>query len=142
MSTVNIVNDLLNVQTLSQVVVSSRDRVPVAVGNADLNLNTLGLTNSNMYYTVTPSAARTITLPVNYSSYKGRVLHFLNYSSAAVAVTVPTVSTSSGAVYSQSATTASNASTAYTLFAPSTQGYWVSMVCDGSTGWLIFASGN
>lgn len=129
-----IVNDLLNVSSLSQAAASSNNRLPVELPTAagtSADLHASGLSSTNLYYRINSSGAFTLTLPANYSAYKGRVLHLVN--GAANAVTTAAVSSTSGALYN-------TAGSATTTFLAAAVGNWATLVCDGSTGWFVVAS--
>ena len=130
-----IVNDILNVSSLSQIAASSNNRLPVTVTTA-LDLNASGLTSTNLYYIMNPNAPVAVTFPVNYAANKGRVLHFLNISSSAISV--PVSGASSGVTRNLTSTGTFNGGTL--LAAATATGSWVSLVCDGTSGWLAFAS--
>lgn len=125
-----IVNDLLNVSSLSQNANRISVDLPTTAG-ASADLHASGLSSANLYYRINSNAAFTLTLPANYSAYKGRVLHIVN--GAANAVSTATVSSTSGALYN-------TAGTAITSFLTGVAGNWATLVCDGSTGWYVVAS--
>ena len=129
-----IVNDILNVSSLSQAAASSNNRLPVTVTTA-LDLNASGLTSTNLYYIMNPGGSVAVTFPVNYSANRGRVLHFLNIS--ANAITVPASGASSGVAKNLQTGNFNGGN----LLAGAAAGSWVSLVCDGTSGWLAFASG-
>lgn len=126
-----IVNDILNVSSLSQLAASSNNRLPVDLSGTSADLHASGLSSANLYYRINSNAAFTLTLPANYSAYKGRVLHIVN--GAANAVSTAAVTSSSGALYN-------TAGTATTTFLAGVAGNWATLVCDGSTGWYVVAS--
>jgi len=125
MSSLSVVND--SSVSRSDVL---QNTLPVVVSSAsslDLNANGIG---SGLFIC---TAATTITFPVDYGRYKGRVVHV---SANGAAATVAQSGASSGAVFSVSGTAVNNAGSA-TLAA---SGTWLSLICDGSTGWLVFAT--
>ena len=131
-----IVNDLLNVSSLSQAAASSNNRVPVTV-TTTLDLNASGLSSTNCYYIMNPGASVAVTFPVNYAANRGRVLHFLNIAN--FAITVPASGASSGVA--KNLTTGNyNGGNLLPAVGATTTGVWVSLVCDGTSGWLAFAS--
>lgn len=125
-----IVNDILNVSSLSQNANRILVDLPTTAG-ASADLHASGLSSANLYYRINSNAAFTLTLPANYSAYKGRVLHIVN--GAANAVSTAAVTTSSGALYN-------TAGSAITSFLAGVAGNWATLVCDGSTGWYVVAS--
>ena len=131
-----IVNDILNVSSLSQLAASSNNRLPVDLTGTSADLHASGLSSINLYYRISSGGAFTLTLPANYSLYKGRVLHLVN-GSGTNAVTVPSSSSSSGLIRMLDNST--NASATVTVLSASL-GAWISLVCDGSTGWFAFSS--
>ena len=125
-----IVNDILNVSSLSQNANRISVDLPTTAG-ASADLHASGLSSANLYYRINSNAAFTLTLPANYSAYKGRVLHIVN--GAANAVSTAAVTSSSGALYN-------TAGSATTTFLAGVAGNWATLVCDGSTGWYVVAS--
>ena len=102
--------------------------VPVLVtSNQDFNANGFGAGNS-MYYICTSAVA--LTFPVDYGRYKGKIVHV---SGLGAAVTVPASGASSGVVTSITG----GAVNGGTLVA---SGAWATLVCDGSSGWLVMAT--
>ena len=99
--------------------------------NTDLSAGIIP--NNSMIYICT--SALTLTLPADYARNKGRVIHVVG-SGAAVSVPLAATGTS-GAVFSTSGGTAINNAGTVPLAA---SGAWASLVCDGSTGWLVFAT--
>lgn len=133
-----IVNDILNVSSLSQLAASSNNRLPVDLPTAagtSADLHASGLSSINLYYRINSGGAFTLTLPANYSLYKGRVLHLVN--GVANTVTVAASSSSSGLIRMLDNST--NGSGTVQIFT-NTVGQWISLVCDGSTGWFAFSS--
>jgi|694.fasta_scaffold08321_4 hypothetical protein len=129
----SVVND--NVMASSSL--APQARLPLVIPSATYDLNALGLgpaPGPTMYFVAT-SAVTTLTLPVNYSSNKDRVLHF---SSQNGAVTVAQVGVASGAVFSTAGVNINSAGAVALLAAT---GNWATLVCDGSTGWLVAMSG-
>ena len=126
-----IVNDILNVSSLSQTANRISVDLPTTAG-ASADLHASGLSSANLYYRINSSGAFTLTLPANYSAYKGRVLHIVN-GTAAHTVSTAAVTTSSGALYN-------TAGSATTTFLAGASGNWATLVCDGSTGWYVVAS--
>jgi hypothetical protein len=124
MSSLSVVND----SSVSRSDVLQRT-VLMATGTA-LDFHANGF-NGTLYVICT--SATTLTLPADYGRYKGRVLHVSGNGAAA---TVAQSATSSGAVFDITGGTAINAGGSASLAA---SGAWVSLVCDGSTGWLVFA---
>ena len=99
--------------------------------NTDLSAG-FGVNNPMIYIC---TAGLTLTLPVDYTRHKGKILHVVGSGGA---VSVPQSSATAPPVFpTTSSTVASNAAGPATLVA---SGAWASLVCDGSTGWLIFAS--
>ena len=134
-----IVNDILNVSSLSQLAASSNNRLPVDLptgGGTSADLHASGLSSINLYYRINSTGAFTLTLPANYSLYKGRVLHLVN-GNGTYTVTVAASSSSSGLIRMLDNST--NASSTVTVLSASL-GAWISLVCDGSTGWFAFSS--
>jgi hypothetical protein len=132
---ISIVNDNLNTGNLNQAV-ASNPRIPVPISSATYDLHTLKLADSNMYYNVNAATvAVTLTLPANYATYRGRVLHFVNGANFIVSIAA-TISGTNGSVIGLDGASLNNA----TLLA-ATAGKWASLVCDGSSGWYVFASG-
>ena len=130
-----IVNDLLNVSSLSQTAASSNNRLPVDLSGTSADLHVSGLSSTNLYYRIASSGAFTLTLPANYSLYKGRVLHLVN--GVANTVTVAQSSASSGLL--RMLDNSNNSAGTVGIFTASI-GQWISLVCDGSTGWFAFSS--
>ena len=125
MSSLSVVND--SSVSRSDVL---QNTFPVVVSSASsLDLNANGI--QSLYYICT--AATTITFPVDYGRYKGRVVHVSGNGAIA---TVAQSGASSGAVFSVSGTAVNNAGSASLAIS----GTWVSLICDGSTGWLVFAT--
>ena len=127
MSSLSVVND--SSVSRSDVL---QNTLPVVVSSASsLDLNANGI--QSLYYICT--AATTMTFPVDYGRYKGRVVHV---SGNGATVTVAQVGASSGAVYAVGtvATPINNAGSA-TLAA---SGTWLSLICDGLAGWFVFAT--
>jgi hypothetical protein len=129
---ISIVNDNLNHGILNQAV-SSNPRIPVVINSATYDLHTLKLADSNMYYNVT--VVSTLTLPANYATYRGRVLHIVNGAANLVSIAA-TPSAVIGSVIGLDGTSLNGG----TLLA-NTAGKWASLVCDGSSAWYVFASG-
>lgn len=130
MSFTSVVNDTVNVSDPS----APQPRVPVLL-SSNTDLNALGLGSacgSNMYYITT--APLQLTFPANYSSYQGRVIHVLSYNGA---VTVPASSATSGVVSRIDTGGAPINGGSLLLIA----GNWATLVCDGSTGWLVAMTG-
>ena len=133
MSSLSVVND----SSVSRSDVLERT-VPVVISTAQsLDFNTNGfstgggvVSSSGVLYYIC-GAATTMTFPVNYSRYKGRVVH-ISGNGGAVSVPASNV-VSSGSVVDISGTSV-NGSTLVS------SGQWVSLICDGSTGWLVFAT--
>ena len=127
MSSLSVVND----SSVSRSDVLQRV-APVVVSSAtalDFNANGFG---GALYYIC--SAATTMTFPVDYGRFKGRVVHVSGNGAIA---TVAQSGASSGAVFAITGGAAINAAGSATLAA---SGTWVSLICDGSTGWLVFAT--
>jgi len=133
-----IVNDILNVSSLSQLAASSNNRLPVDLSGTSADLHASGLSSINLYYRISSGGAFTLTLPANYSLYKGRVLHLVNGVSGAWSIIVAQSSASSGLIRMLDNST--NASGTVTIFGATSLGQWISLVCDGSTGWFAFSS--
>lgn len=131
---ISIVNDNLNHGILNQAV-SSNPRIPVLINSTPYDLHTLKLADSNMYYNVNSGAAVTLTLPANYATYRGRVLHIVNGFAALVNIAA-TPSAVIGSVIGLDGVSLNGG----TLLA-ATAGKWASLVCDGSSAWYVFASG-
>ena len=134
-----IVNDILNVSSLSQLAASSNNRLPVDLptgGGTSADLHASGLSSINLYYRINSTGAFTLTLPANYSLYKGRVLHLVN--GATNLINVAASSTSSGLIRMLDNST--NSSGTVQVFPTNAVGQWISLVCDGSTGWFAFSS--
>ena len=129
---ISIVNDNLNHGILNQAV-SSNPRIPVVINSATYDLHTLKLADSNMYYNVT--VVSTLTLPANYATYRGRVLHIVNGAANLVSIAA-TPSAVIGSVIGLDGASLNGG----TLLAATT-GKWASLVCDGSSAWYVFASG-
>ena len=125
MSSLSVVND--SSVSRSDVLQNTSPVVVSSASSLDLNANGI----QSLYYICT--AATTMTLPVDYGRYKGRVVHVSGNGATA---TVAQSGASSGAVFSVSGTAVNNAGSA----ALAVSGTWVSLICDGSTGWLVFAT--
>ena len=123
MSSLSIVND----SSVSRSDVLERTS-PVVISSAStLDFNTNGF-KGGVYYIC--GAATTMTFPVDYARYKGRVVHV---SGNGATVSLSASGTSSGVVYSVSGSSLNGGSLV-------TSGVWASLICDGSTGWLVFAT--
>ena len=125
MSSLSVVND--SSVSRSDVLQNTSPVVVSSASSLDLNANGI----QSLYYICT--AATTMTFPVDYGRYKGRVVHVSGNGATA---TVAQSGASSGAVFSVSGTAVNNAGSA----ALAVSGTWVSLICDGSTGWLVFAT--
>jgi hypothetical protein len=108
--------------------------LPVNISSSTHDLSVYSDVGAPMYFTV--SVASTLTFPANYQQFKGRVFHIVNQSVGLVSI--PQSGSSSGAVYALTGG-ALNGVGGATLLAAS--GNWVTVVCDGSTGWLSAMSG-
>ncbi len=108
----------------------------ILTGNTDLS-GGFGNANSMIYIC---TAAVTLTLPNDYARHKGKILHVVG---AGGNVIVPSVLTPTfcGAVFpTTSSTVAINAAASPATGTLAASGSWASLVCDGSTGWLVFAT--
>jgi hypothetical protein len=126
MSSLSVVND--SSVSRSDVLQNTSPVVVSSASSLDLNANGI----QSLYYIC--AAATTMTFPVDYGRYKGRVVHV---SGNGAAVTVAQSGASSGAVFAITGGAAINAAGSATLAA---SGTWVSLICDGLSGWLVFAT--
>ena len=127
MSSLSVVND--SSVSRSDVLQGTVPTVISSASSLDFNVNGFG---GALYFIC--AAATTMTFPVDYGRYKGRVVHVSGNGAAA---TVAQSGAASGAVFAITGGAAINAAGSATLAA---SGTWVSLVCDGSSGWLVFAT--
>lgn len=125
MSSLSLVNDL----SVSRSDVLERTAPVVISTTQTLDFNSSGFSPLGALYYIC-GAATTITFPVNYSRYKGRVVHI---SANGGAVSVSASSTTSGSVFDITGSSVNGTEIA-------SSGRWLSLICDGSTGWLVFAT--
>jgi hypothetical protein len=124
MSSLSIIDD--SMVTRSDVL--ARTLPVILTGSKNFNTDGFGEGNS-MYFICNPSAAMTITLPVNYAAYKGKVLHFSLH--AAQNLAVPASGASSGVV------TGLNGSSVNGTNLLTAAGSFATLVCDGSSSWIV-----
>lgn len=136
---ISVVNDQTNVSDLIRA--GQPNRPPVTL-SAVTNLHTAPVQENNLYYICT-ATANTITLPQNYSSYKGKFLHFINQTTGSAVVNAAqentTPATASGALFGYAGSKLNGAGAGQIVAAVA--GAYTTLVCDGSTGWYYVMSG-
>ena len=121
-------------------------RVLPVILSASTNLNTAGFDPGNTMIYICNAAGIVLTLPgsiaggADYARYKGKIIHVVASTANVVSVAQEntTAGTLSGAVYALAGATGKINGLGSATLVPASG--WTTLVCDGSTGWLIFGS--